>query len=549
MRLEQIIKNLLSNAFKFTESGSITLRLFKESESSGSGSEHMLGFSVTDTGIGIPKDKQALIFQSFRQVDGSMQRKYGGTGLGLTICKRISELLGGSINVKSKEGRGSVFTIMIPADSTGKVKVDQNGRDSFSTLNAEKTLEPSSFATVRHPDKKTGPASEVGSSVHKVFVVSDSEYVQNQLLNIADNKKFLFLASEKSEQIPAKIKEYSPDHILIDPFVSSISGWSLAKNLSVNTTSADIPIWILKDPDRPVPEFELPFIQGYLRLPFDHIELDPLLQAAPPIKPGKEGTLLLVDDNEMHNTALKEFTADLVDRCLTAESAEEAFQILSDEVVHCIVLDLTLPDATGADVLQKFAADKRFSDIPVIVYSGKSLSSDEESELREHASDVIFKNVGSYSKLVEKISTLLQDNLRKSNKSESEQESKQRVNVLIADDDYSSYFSLSSYLKSQNIHPIHAPSGREAVKLIKSDSSIDIILMDIMMPDTDGLEVLKTIRTLDNRHHIPVISVTAKAMKGDREECLKMGANDYISKPIDPDKLLNLISIWTDFSV
>lgn len=550
MRVEQVIKNLLSNAFKFTATGSVTLRVFSEKDTHNtSTTTPITGFQIIDTGIGIPEKKQSLIFQSFRQVDGSTQRRYGGTGLGLSICKQITELLGGSISVQSTEGKGSTFTIRIPADSTGKIRADHArsaGNGTTANKDSQKAEHEPAYTAQSGGQANNAP---LPLNQHVVLAVTSRTSVQEELATLTGRGDIRLIEIRDGSQVLEKAIEHEASLIVADPLTDTFSGWTVAKQLSTHPITADIPVWLLKDPDHPVQELHPPFFNDYMNLPLNQEKIARMLSGSPAKRPKREKTLLLVDDNEMHNTALQEFAADVVDRCVTAQSAKEAFQVLRSEPVDCIVLDLSLPDISGAKLLDKLSAPENFPDIPVIIYSGKSLTSAEKENLKMHAADVIFKNVGSHSKLIKKVSSLLEKSPEQLQAPLAKTHSLTGKKVLIADDDPASYFSLSSLLELEQMHTVQATSGKETLHMISTDPSIDIVLMDVMMPDMDGFDVLQSIRTQKNQRQIPLISVTAKAMKGDRETCLQMGATDYISKPVDPEKLLALLNIWIGTSV
>ena len=535
MRVDQILKNLLSNAFKFTENGSVTLEIFSPEPGSGtSPGESMIGFSVTDTGIGIPEDKQSLIFESFRQVDGSTQRRYGGTGLGLSICRKISVLLGGSISVRSRVGTGSTFTLLIPADSSGKIK--------YERLKTQAVKRDDQAASKPKQVSGNGLSGRRAKNAQQILVASNSEYVKS---NLPESSHFEYRFVENGDDVCERVQKTDPALVLIDPFIPNRSGWTLARMLSGRTTA---PVWFLSEPGRRVPSLDDSSVAGELRFPISEERISELILKKQTYERTNTGrTLLLIDDNRMHNTALSEFAADVVDKCIAAESAKEAFQILQGEPVHCIVLDLTLPDASGADILKKLSEDERFNDIPVIIYSGRSLSSADKSDLMERASDVILKNVGSHSKLMKKIKELThQPGSHDSQFRPFAVENLEGKIVLIVDDDKHSYLALSSHLNASGMRTTHAITGEEAISALQSNPAIDLVLMDVMMPDMDGLDLLKEIRKNRELRTLPIISVTAKAMSGDRENCLSLGATDYISKPVDPDKLIGLLAIWAE---
>ncbi|CAN5175644.1 hypothetical protein BH23BAC3_BH23BAC3_00570 [soil metagenome] len=551
MRVEQVLKNLLSNAFKFTDKGSVRLHLFLPDETMGNSTDLMLGSKVIDTGIGIPEDKQSLIFESFRQVDGSTQRTYGGTGLGLSICRQIAELLGGKITVSSIEGEGSTFTFIIPADSTGKIK---NTRQVNSAATGVKKAEQSAPAQKParlkpgdiEPSQKGASGHSTAATKQNVLIATSDKKLQHTLSEAFERENQGVIFESHGKQVIEKMIQFNPSLVILDPYILDLSGWSLAKQISQTPKVSSIPVWFIAPENQKIPEYGSQFAQGVIKLPINKKQFDQLSDNCAKNINHQKKTLLLIDDNEMHNTALREFVTEVTDQCLTAESAKSAFELLDKHSVDCIILDLTLPDATGADILKKLSTDQQFSDIPVIVYSGKSLTNAEKSELLDHASDVILKNVGSHSRLMNKVSELIgSSQLSEKYPSFYNGARLSGKKVLIVEDDQSSFFSLSSLLKASGIEVLHATNGRDAIKCLHESPDIDVVLMDIMMPDMDGLDALTEIRREKKWQQLPIISITAKAMRGDRETCLEMGATDYVSKPIDPQKLLELLSIWT----
>jgi len=521
LRLEQVLRNLLSNAMKFTNEGSVDLNMRLETEPDKPAGEQII-FSVKDTGIGIPDNKQELVFESFRQADGSTQRKFGGTGLGLSICRQIAELLGGELTLKSAEGAGSTFTLSLPlkkADhsTTGAGHGTENYRDPI--------LQPG--AALHSPD---------------VLLISENPAIVAALRRHMKTLSKELKVLKSGENIFAVISRYTPKTVLIDPCISGLSGWSVAKRILDKSNSAPS-VWMITDEAQPVPALNLPGLSGIATLPLDISDVETMVSFIPTNVKSSERkkTLLLIDDNKIHNEALSEFAKEIVDQCLIAPTAKDAFEILKTASVDCIVLDLTLPDATGDEVLKQLAADPALAGTPVIIYSGRSLTNQQKNELLTHASDVILKNVGSHSKLMRRISevinTAVGDDLKASDPSKS--------SILVVDDDDQSYFSISSLLESEGRVVIRAASGREALRVLKTrDGEIGLVLLDLMMPEMDGFETIKRIRHDLKMTSLPVVIVTAKAMKGDREECLRHGATDYISKPVSPEKLEELISVW-----
>jgi len=528
LRLEQIIRNLLSNAMKFTEKGRVDLDVYIETDPHQPSDEWIL-FKVEDTGIGIPENKQDLVFESFRQADGSTQRKFGGTGLGLSICRQIAELLGGSLTLESKEGVGSTFTLSLP-------------------LKHDTSEVPVSKSTVESILADTSPLTDSEQKAD-VVLISDNQKLAAALNSHLKSYSRTFKVLKSGDEALDFLSKTVPVTILIDPFLSEISGWSLAKHILDNIDIAkSSSVWMITDESHSIPDIHLDGLSGAASLPLNKSDVAHMLSSGSKEKelPGSKSTLLLIDDNKIQNDALSEFAEEIVDECLIALTAKDAIDVLNTSPVDCIVLDLTLPDATGQEVLKKLAADPSLSSIPVIIYSGRSLTNEQKKELLTHASDVILKNVGSHSKLMRRISQLIKPTENKQGTSSDLRNLKKTsASVLVVDDDNQSYFSISSLLESDGRVVHRAVNGKDALDILKArKNEIGVVLLDLMMPEMDGFETIDRIRHDLNMTSLPVFIVTAKAMKGDREECLMHGATDYISKPVSPEKLEQLMSIW-----
>src|SRR6056297_1284952 len=523
LRLEQVLRNLLSNAMKFTEKGRVDLDVLVIADEGAT--DKQIIFAVRDTGIGIPENKQKLVFESFRQADGSTQRKYGGTGLGLSICRQIAELLGGTLTLKSSEETGSTFTLTLPLMEAGE--------------NADVT------DSETDPHRKSAAAADEYVSIPDVLLISENRTLANDLKNKIHTLSRSLKVMTGAAAVSAVAEQTLPVTIFIDPYTSDLSGWSLAKRI-LAASSQPPSLWMATDAEHPMPAVEMPGLSGKVSLPLDVTQIKNILSSPPPAAEPSAGksTLLLIDDNKIHNEALRDFAEDIVDECLVAPTAAEAFKILKTASVDCIVLDLTLPDASGGEVLKNLADNPETAGIPVIIYSGRSLRIDQREELLNHASDVILKNVGSHRKLIHRISSLIAIRNKDGHRSETNSKHLQK-SVLVVDDDNQIYFSMSSLLQSEGLVVHRAINGKEALQTLDArQDEIGVVLLDLMMPDMDGFETIKRIRHDLNLMSLPVFIVTAKAMKGDREECLKHGATDYISKPISPEKLEELMSIW-----
>ncbi len=521
LRVEQVLRNLLSNAMKFTEKGSVELTADLLPGANLQSMSGRIQFSVKDTGIGIPPDKQELVFESFRQADGSTQRKYGGTGLGLAICKQLAHLLGGDLTLESTPGEGSTFTLTLPV------------------IPAESESESESAAASR---KEYSTQEEPIKSRQKVLLISKHPDLATSFKTLTANDGLGLAIAESSDLAIKTYKNQNPAAIFIDPYCPGLSGWSAASLL--RSEGCICPIWMITPAGKAMPAVESNSISGKIDSPIHEDQFQDLVHPANGgyTESGRDmTTLLLVDDNQLHNDALKEFSADVVDHCLVATTGKQARNLLNTNRIDCIVLDLTLPDTSGEDLLKWIATSPESAAVPVIIYSGRSLSNQKRNELLTHAADVIFKNVGSHSKLMNRIAEL-------TSKAGVQKKDKPAVQntILIADDDDQCFMALSSQLQPYDYRLIRAKHGKEAIEVLNHEALPDLVLLDVMMPELDGFEVLGKIRSSSRLKKLPVIMVTAKAMRGDREECIERGATDYISKPIDTDRLDQLLSIWLD---
>lgn len=551
LRIEQILKNLLSNAFKFTEKGNIEIYLYKpnrrELRAASLSGEHYAAIRVKDTGVGIPEEKRDLIFESFRQADGSTQRNYGGTGLGLTISRELSNILGGEITLQSEEGVGSTFTVFLPTDSTTSLK-----RHDIPIAKSKK-VRPDRSASIE-PEIPAGkraaanlrfgaPQAEEASTDSPLVVISaeDDDFAA-AMEEIAASLQLEPVRAGTSQELIEYLSAENLSALLTEDHSTGLSGWSALKAIRNRSDSESIYSALISDYNHPLNDLGS---EQYTLLNSRndiHLAGEFIRKAAKEIR-FWSGTLLLVDDNASHNQALRELAQTRVDRCLTATSAAEAIGILNSRKIDCMVLDMTLPDASGSDLLKSLRQKKEFSELPVIIYTGRAFDKTREAEILKLAQAVIYKNVGSYQKLLGEICRYMK-------KSSADQQigletSLKGKNILLADDDKQSFFSLRSVLESAEMNVIGAKNGKEAVdQIVHGDAEIEAILMDVMMPVMNGLDAIKEIRKGSGYRHLPVFAVTAKAMSGDREDCLRAGATDYISKPVDTGRLIRLLKIW-----
>jgi len=539
LRLRQTLKNLLSNSFKFTKSGSVSLSIFRTEN-------NQIGFRVKDTGIGIPKKKQQLIFKSFQQADSSTSRNYGGTGLGLSISKQFTESLGGSITVKSKKDDGTEFTVFLPLDSTPFISKDQRPLDVNIDNRAPLQIVPEKNKQTeieKNQSKNDSPSSETillySSDQQFCDTFLETATTQNQRIMLARNSNFFWQVA-KSEAVVS---------IIIDITSGDYSGWSILKQLS---EEPNIPVALLLNRTSENLHSDLSKHNSVFIKPLNSNEILELVNLH---HKGEEidhlGSILLVDDSEIHSEVMVEFFSESVKKCDTALTASEAYKMASGEAYDVVVLDLTLPDSSGKEVLKKLKTDSAFHNPDVIIYSGRQLKPEEKKELQSQSDGVITKNIGSIKNLKERVSTLLNkrysshDTLNSKCLPYSTSTKTRQSHILIADDDYNSCLSLSSHLEDLGHKVSYVENGKKAIEWLKQyPDKADAVMLDIMMPVMDGYETLQVIRNDLGMTNLPVFALTAKAMKGDREKCIESGATDYISKPIDLNRVKSLLQVW-----
>jgi len=564
-RLEQIVRNLLSNAFKFTSNkGSVTFKMIKPSgdvifRNRNLTRENCLAFSVTDTGIGIPSNKQQIIFEAFQQVDGSTKRKYGGTGLGLSISRELSTALGGEIHVQSEEGKGSTFTLFLPFKyvETSNSAIDDVRENSGSEI-LKNELKPSVTSPVIEEPIWVEEVEEVAddrytiSPSDKVVLLMEDDIVFAKLmLDFLHERNYKGIIATRGNTGLSYARQYRPDAIMLDMKLPVMDGAEVLKQLKNDPALRHIPVQVISGYDRKREGLELGAFD-YIRKP---VTKDVLLGAFDKIEEfgrKKLKKLLIVEDNETQNIAIRELIGNGDVKSYSAFTGQEAIDMLLKDAYDCIIVDLGLPDMSGFELIEKIKEKPEIKGIPIIVYTGRDLTSDEKSILNKLASAVVLKTANSQERLLDETTLFLhrvesklpkekQSIIRKLHKTEEILKFKK---VLVVDDDIRNVYSLTNALEEEEMVCYTAENGKIALQILKDNPSIDIVLMDIMMPEMDGYEATKEIRSTEKYDKIPIIAITAKAMKGDREKCLAVGMSDYISKPINMEQLLSLMRVW-----
>ncbi|MGE5816694.1 MAG: response regulator, partial [Deltaproteobacteria bacterium] len=547
-RLQQILKNLLSNAFKFTMQGRVSFRI--RPAQSGWSSDHtvlnsssrVIALEVSDTGIGIPPDKQRIIFEAFHQADAGTSRRFGGTGLGLAISRELATLLGGEIRLISAPHRGSTFTLYLPERYFGA-----NAMADFSGI----TPAPLIVQQAAKPEKVDDDRESIMPGDPVVLIVEDDPHFARVLLELARERGFKAVVTVQGSFARALAREFSPRAIMLDIFLPDMLGWTVLSHLKQDPATRHIPVQIIS--------VEEERLQGlghgafsYLIKPSTTDDLRNAFDRVLDYAQSPRRQLLIVEDNEVERQSVVELLGHENVDITTAGTGIEAWHALQAKKFDCMVLDLRLPDISGFELLERIRQRPELKELPIVVFTGKDLTEEEEVKLVRMAESVILKGVQSPERLLDETSLFL--HLVASEMPAAKQQMLERLRqtdealrgrkVLVVDDDVRNIFALTSLLEQHGVNVLSAETGTEAIALLNQDEDIDAVLMDIMMPEMDGYETMRRIRENPRRRLLPILALTAKAMKGDREKCLGAGASDYIAKPVNTEELLALLRIW-----
>ncbi|MEX2211592.1 MAG: response regulator, partial [Gaiellaceae bacterium] len=554
-RLLQVLRNLLSNAFKFTEGGRVELRVEAPEGIAFAGTalaeaDRVIAFSVVDTGIGIAPESLKLVFEAFQQADGSTARRFGGTGLGLSISREVARLLGGEIHATSKPGKGSTFTLYIPDRYVPPARPPEQALAPEPQAEEAPDLDPAVLLRSDVADDREG--IQPGDRV--VLIVESDEAIARTVLDTARERGFKGVVALRGDTGLALAREVKPDAVVLDTQVPVLDGWKLLERLKGNPETRHIPVHVIdagEDGRRTalrsgaVAFLERPLTSEALADAFARIE-----EFTTRDRPRR---LLVVEDDPVQQLAIAELIGGGDDiEVISAGSADDALARLAEGPVDCMVLDLKLPQKTGFSLLEQVKEDERFRDVPIVIYTGKDLTRTEESRLRRYAEAIVIKGANSPERLLEETSLFLhrverdlpQEKRRMLEHLHDQEAVFRDKRVLVVDDDVRNVFALTSVLERHGMKVRYAENGREALEQLEQDPGVDLVLMDIMMPELDGYEATRKIRKIDAFAQVPIIALTAKAMKGDKEKTIAAGASDYITKPVDIDQLLSLMRVW-----
>jgi len=554
-RLMQVLKNLLSNALKFTDHGGVRLHVgvaaggWTPDHPVLSQSQPVIEFSVSDTGIGIAPEKQRIIFEAFQQADAGTARRYGGTGLGLAISRELAHLLGGEIRLSSIPGSGSTFTLYLPASYSGPAysKVAQSVAAASGSMAA---YQPIVLPVSRQEELEDDRGNlQPGDAV--LLVVEDDPHYARVLLNLARDRNFKVLVAKNGTDALDFARKYHPTAITLDVFLPDMLGWTVLNQLKRDPQTRHIPVQILTIEE----ERQYGLERGAFSFIIKPLTSDGLSEAFDRIRDftnPRVRQLLVIEDDPSEQLSIRALLDHDDVEISSAGTGAEALELLRERSFDCIVLDLRLPDMTGFELLDAIQLDGRARDIPIVVFTGRELSEAEEQELRRKAKSVVVKGVHSPERLLDETALFLHRviaDLPAAQQKMIEQlhgsdEALRGRRVLVVDDDVRNIFALNSLLERHNMQVLSASNGEDAIRLIESEQDLSLVLMDIMMPEMDGYETMRRIRSDSRFRQLPIIALTAKAMKGDREKCLEAGASDYVAKPVNSDQLLSLVRMW-----
>jgi signal transduction histidine kinase/CheY-like chemotaxis protein/CHASE3 domain sensor protein/putative methionine-R-sulfoxide reductase with GAF domain len=547
VRLEQVVRNLLSNAFKFTmPNGNIDLNIrlssptdvFKNPELCSA--KNILMISVTDSGIGIPKEKQQLIFEAFQQADGATTRKFGGTGLGLSISRQLALMLGGELQVQSEEQKGSTFTLCMPVEFDEQVNTER------------KTRKVEAVAHHNDPeDEFKDDRSLIKTGDDVLLIIEDDTVTAELFQRMAREKKYKTVVALQGDLGLYYAKLYKPKAIILDVYLPVMDGFTVLKKLKEDPEVSAIPVHMVSGMK------ELPKNKGKGRASFnskplsaedtEHLFEEIRKTGAKTVK-----NILIIEDDTIHQQYLQNLIREEepgVESFIAADT-DDAIKIANEHVIDCVIVDLQLNNTSGIDTLKKLRTITELKKTPVIVYTARNVTKEEDNQIREYANTIVLKGARSQKRLLEEITLFLHhvNEIKETPALSAPPAETQKIlkgkKVLLVDDDMRNVFALSSILHDQQLQVIVAGDGKEALEKLAENSDIDIILMDIMMPEMDGYQAMQEIRKDPKHKDLPIIALTAKAMKDDREKCLQAGASDYITKPVDTDQLISLMKVW-----
>ncbi len=549
LRLHQILRNLISNALKFTKIGSVKLDIFKKGNA--------IYFSVKDTGIGIARDKYQTVFEAFQQADGSTRRQYGGTGLGLSISRELAKMLGGEIQLESAEGQGSEFTLVLPERKGERIPLSENAE----LVPVENKI-PASDGTARVEDNKKYLSDTIPSPVEDdrhalqpgdktILIVEDDTAFARALLDYTRHKGYKGIVTVRGDEAAELAKHFLPVGILLDIQLPVKSGWQVMDELKADPFTRPIPVHMMSSYSAKTKSLSKGAID-FINKPVAFEKLGEMFTKIEEALSRYPKKVMIVEENAKHAQALAYFLQQYNVVSEIKNSVGDGIIALQQKEVDCVILDMGIPEQRSYDTLDEVKKTPGLENIPIIIFTGKNLSHAEEVKIRQYADTIVIKTAHSYQRILDEVSLFL--HLVEENKKDAKVSRYKRMGeleevlkgktILVADDDIRNIFALTKSLENYGINVVSAVDGKEALKQLEAVKKIDLVLMDMMMPEMDGYESTRRIREIPRFKNLPVIAVTAKAMTGDRGKCIAAGASDYITKPVDVDQLISLLRVW-----
>ncbi|WP_294208124.1 response regulator [uncultured Chryseobacterium sp.] len=557
LRLDQVLRNLLSNALKFTTEGSIGLHVTKDSKQ-----KNFINFTVKDTGIGIPEDKQHIIFEAFQQADGSTRRKFGGTGLGLSISREIARLLGGELTLKSKVSEGSEFTLSIPMKALSQevhIQTDQDlveiiqedVQEIRQILDLEEPQPARTSMVLEIPEDVDDDRDDIGEGDRVILIIEDDTHFAKALLKYARMQHYKGVVVVRGDHALSAALQYRPSAILLDVQLPVRDGWQVMDELKNNSQTKPIPVHMMSSlqvKKESLMRGAIDFINKPVAL--EHMtdvfrKIEEALRKSPQ-------KVLIVEENAKHASALHYFLSNFNISLSVEDNVEDSVKALTSEEIDCVILDVGPSRGNEYKIIESIKSYEGLENLPIIIFTERNLSKSEELKIKQYADSIVVKTAHSYQRILDEVGLFLHLVEEKNSSPEitrsktlgSLTEVLSGKKILITDDDVRNIFSLTKALEKYKVEVVLAMDGKQALEQIKLHPDIDVILMDMMMPEMDGYETIRQIRKMPMFTRLPVIAVTAKSMIGEREKCITAGASDYISKPVDIDQLLSLLRVW-----
>ena len=555
LRAEQILRNLLSNAIKFTSEGEVRLDVFSTPEDPG-----IIQFRVKDTGIGIPKEKHSHVFEAFQQADGSTRRKYGGTGLGLSISRELAKLLGGDIRLTSESGKGSEFTVGIPVTRKHRKAVEETVSQSSATLLDERPHmiettpmpSPREFVSTSVPANIPDDREQIRQGEPCILIIEDDTNFAKALLDYTRKKSYKGIVAVRGDEGLQLARQFKPVGILLDIQLPVKSGWEVMDELKADIETRHIPVHIMSSHEVKT-ESLMKGAVDFINKPVAFEQMHEVFRKIEYILKHHPKKVLIVEENAKHAKALAYFLETFDVSLDVTTQLGGAIDALKNRDIDCVILDMGIPDQRSYDTLEEVKKTPGLENLPIIIFTGKSLSQKEELKIKQYADSIVVKTANSYKRILDEVSLflhLMEDhkpdngNSARYRKLGALEEVLKNKTVLVADDDMRNIYSLTKALERYQMNVVPAIDGKDALQKLRDNRKVDIVLMDMMMPEMDGYETIQEIRKDVKLRHLPVIAVTAKAMLGDRSKCIEAGASDYISKPVDIDQLFSLLRVW-----